>query len=289
MDNLYQNLRKQLRPIKIYTKKILKYFSKLILFFIPNIILDFTLERKKICKKNSISFSIRDYGENCRFRSSTFTTKEPDTLKWIESFDKDSIFIDIGANLGIYSLYASFFSKKVLSFEPDALNYSLLNLNILDNKLAHKIIAYPLSIHKISEFNTLNIQKYEYGGALSSFSNETDQFQKKFLPTFKQGSYAKSLNDVYNELVASESNNSQDIHCKIDVDGNEKIIMDGAIEILKSKKIKSFLIELDTSRDDYDSTIKIFKDFKYDLISKKSSPMFKEVFVTTQNHIFYAS
>ena len=105
--------------------------SKFLLLFIPNIILDYSLERKKFCKNGLISFSIRNYGEVCRFRSSTFAIKEPDTLKWIESFDKNSTFIDIGANVGIYSIYASHFTSQVFSFEPDALNYSLLNLYIL--------------------------------------------------------------------------------------------------------------------------------------------------------------
>ena len=288
MIKLYKDIRKKLRPLKRFIKNALGYFSKFILFFIPSIILDYSLERKKICKNGLISFSIRNYGDVCRFRASTFATKEPDTLKWIESFDKESIFIDIGANVGIYSIYASYFSNRVFSFEPDALNYSLLNLNILDNNLSSRILAYPLSIHSESKFDTLNIQNYQYGGALSSFSNQKDQFQKDFLPIFKQGSFSISLDSVFEKIINDYSNTSNEIHCKIDVDGNEKIILDGAIETFKSKIIKSVLIELDHTRNDYEIVINFFKNCGYELVSKKSSPIHKEIFETTQNYIFYA-
>ena len=288
MINFYRNLRKHMRPIKVFSKKILRYFSKFVLLFIPNIILDYSLERKKFCKNGLISFSIRNYGEVCRFRSSTFAIKEPDTLKWIESFDKNSTFIDIGANVGIYSIYASHFTSQVFSFEPDALNYSLLNLNILDNNLAGKILAYPLSIHNKCKFDTLNIQNYQYGGALSSFANQKDQFQKSFLPVFKQGSFSITLDDIFEKIIKNNSTPPQEIHCKIDVDGNEKIILEGANETFRSKNIKSFLVELDNTRDDYETVIKFFKNYGYALVSMESSPVFKEVFETTQNHIFYA-
>ena len=43
-----------------------------------------------------------------RFRLNTFWTKEPETLEWIRSFKKKNktiIFWDIGANVGLYSIY----------------------------------------------------------------------------------------------------------------------------------------------------------------------------------------
>ena len=39
------------------------------------------------------------------YRAMTFLTKEPDTIKWIESFDNDMVFWDVGANIGIFSCY----------------------------------------------------------------------------------------------------------------------------------------------------------------------------------------
>ena len=41
-------------------------------------------------------------------RIKTYINDEPQTLEWIESFEKNSIFYDIGSNIGGYSFIASF-------------------------------------------------------------------------------------------------------------------------------------------------------------------------------------
>ncbi len=43
----------------------------------------------------------------CRYRADTFSSKEPETLAWIDNFSENSIFWDIGANVGLYSIYAA--------------------------------------------------------------------------------------------------------------------------------------------------------------------------------------
>ena len=49
-------------------------------------------------------------------RAQTLFTKEPVIISWIRKFIKDRIFFDIGANVGIYSIYAEKISKvKVYS------------------------------------------------------------------------------------------------------------------------------------------------------------------------------
>ena len=53
-----------------------------------------------------------------RYRHKTFFTKEPETLKWIDNFEKKDIFYDIGANVGLYSIYAAKKRKvKVYCFD----------------------------------------------------------------------------------------------------------------------------------------------------------------------------
>ena len=48
------------------------------------------------------------------WRSNTILTKEPETIEWINNFKKKEILYDIGANVGIYSLFAS--KKKNSNF-----------------------------------------------------------------------------------------------------------------------------------------------------------------------------
>ena len=39
-----------------------------------------------------------------QYRADTFSSKEPKTLKWIEQFEDNKCFWDVGANVGLYSL-----------------------------------------------------------------------------------------------------------------------------------------------------------------------------------------
>ena len=77
-----------------------------------------------------------------KWRVETFFTKEPETLKWIESFKKNSniIFWDIGANIGLYSIYTAinFKRSKIISFEPSTLNLNILSRNVSLNNLEKK-------------------------------------------------------------------------------------------------------------------------------------------------------
>ena len=79
------------------------------------------------------------------WRAETYETKEPDTIEWIDSFFREGdVIYDIGANIGQYSLYAAKKLKgncRILAFEPEALNYSKLNKNIVLNNLTDSITA----------------------------------------------------------------------------------------------------------------------------------------------------
>ena len=61
--------------------------------------------------KKALPFALDTSNEIPKFRAETFWTKEPETIQWIDdnlSFkSKTDLFIDVGANIGIYSLYAA--------------------------------------------------------------------------------------------------------------------------------------------------------------------------------------
>ena len=234
-----------------------------------------------VYKDGETIFKILDMGEITRMRANLFESKEPETLNWIDSFNKDDSFIDIGANVGVYSLYAALKNHKVISIEPDALNYALLNMNIRENNLSNLIIAYNLSIHDSSIFSAFNISSYEWGGALNSFDNNKDYRGEEFKPVHYQGSYGISLDEFLDKT------NSSPNHIKIDVDGNEYLILKGAFNTLRSKSLLSVLVELDESRDDYLDSIKLIKSAGLNLLEKTHAEMFdNSEYSTTYNHIF---
>ena len=91
--------------------------------------------------KNENKVELQIYTPNalCAFRAETFSTKEPETLEWIEEFGANgAVLFDIGANIGLYSIYHSVLNKgKVIAFEPSFFNLKLL---------AKILISTPLRI-----------------------------------------------------------------------------------------------------------------------------------------------
>ena len=116
-------------------------FLKNINYLLPNYI----LKSKFILKKNGKRiFTLRNWGGSTAYRGKNFYTKEPETIAWINSFNKKYTFFDIGTNIGIYSLYAAAINiNQIYSLEPCPLNFACLNQNIYDNQFQKKITAYP--------------------------------------------------------------------------------------------------------------------------------------------------
>ena len=53
------------------------------------------------------------------WRVDTFSSKEPETLEWIDSLPEGSVLWDVGANVGLYSVYAAKKRRcRVWAFEP---------------------------------------------------------------------------------------------------------------------------------------------------------------------------
>ena len=76
-----------------------------------------------------------------KWRVETLRTKKPETLEWIDTFNKNEkiIFWDIGANIGLYSIYNALNNNSLtISFEPSTSNLRTLSKNIYLNNLQNK-------------------------------------------------------------------------------------------------------------------------------------------------------
>ena len=79
------------------------------------------------------------------FRSGA-CAKEPETARWIRrTAHPGSVFYDIGACVGSYSLIAAALGASVHAFEPSALNYAQLQLNAWLNE-AEALTAWPVAL-----------------------------------------------------------------------------------------------------------------------------------------------
>lgn len=176
-------------------------------------------------------------------RATTYSIKEPDTLDWLDSFEPDSCYFDIGANIGQYALYpAKKYGNRiqVYAFEPQSNNYYTLNKNISLNQLAGNILSYCIAISDKTEFSTLYVPKFIPGGNRSQFGVE-DLENMKMPATHYQGMFGITLDDLCEQWGFRYPN-----YIKIDVDGLEMPILNGAANVLRNPALKSVIIELGT-------------------------------------------
>jgi FkbM family methyltransferase len=197
-------------------------------------------------------------------RAKTYSIKEPDTLDWLDSFEPDSCFFDLGANIGQYSLYPAkkFGDKiKIYAFEPQCINYYLLNRNIYLNKLEKNITAYGVAISGTSGFSKLYIPKFIGGGNRSQFGKEDLNTMKK-PASHIQGMFGVTLDDLCSKWGLPCPN-----YIKIDVDGIEIAIINGAGNTLKNPDLRSVIVELGTD-DEQREAVKLMKQAGFEVKSK---------------------
>jgi FkbM family methyltransferase len=184
--------------------------------------------------------------ELARWRADTFLSKEPETLDWIDDFEDGDVFWDIGANIGLYSLYAAAGgrAKHVLSFEPSPWNAALLSEHIRINGYSDRVGVYTLALAEATCPDTLFMRNTETASAGSSLGEPVGEFGERFDPIFRQAALGVRIDDFVAWGAPAPT------MMKIDVDGTEERVLAGAAATLASKELRSVSIELDDSRAD---------------------------------------
>jgi len=186
------------------------------------------------------------------FRVDSFATKEPETLDWIDSMDEKAIVWDIGANVGLYSIYAAKSKNcKVFAFEPSIFNLELLGRNIFVNKLNDKIFIVPNALSGDMGINIMRLTTTEWGGAQSSYGASIGWDGKPIKDIFTFNTVGLSM-DQANSIMKIP----QPDYIKMDVDGIEHIILANGEKVLK--KIKSILVEINDDFSEQSKKAKIY-------------------------------
>jgi FkbM family methyltransferase len=178
-------------------------------------------------------------------RASSALSKEPDTIEWIERFGPGDVFWDVGANVGVFSLYAAMRRRvRVLAFEPFADNYMALCKNIDINALGDRITPYCVAIAGNTELGLLNLASREMGAALHQFGRrgETSRYWTGTNSAFAQGMLGYTIDDFIRQFQPPFPT------CvKLDVDGLEWQILQGSRQTLRDPRLQSIMVELSTS------------------------------------------
>lgn len=170
-----------------------------------------------------------------RWRSDTFWTKEPETLEWIRWFlqqgSQIANFIDVGANIGIYSLYAAVVNSnvKIVAVEPVGRTVQELNQNIQLNRFENRIEVVQSALSSTHALGRMVGGDDRIGSSGSQFVEGAD-----------------SSGDTIHAIIGDQLIKDKTI-CgtivKIDTDGNELDIIHGFEQSLAEKLIASILIE----------------------------------------------
>ena len=141
---------------------------------------------------------------------------------------KNDLFIDIGANVGHYSLLAAGICKsRVMAFEPISSTFSKLKKNIELNNLNGRVKTFNLGIGDENTFLNFTTNR----GAMNSVAQEHDS------EVIKVG--VEKLDVILED--------KKPVFLKIDVEGFEYFVLKGAKNVLANESLKYIIIEMNFS------------------------------------------
>jgi FkbM family methyltransferase len=201
------------------------------------------------CEVHQGGISVRYITTNTllKWRVESLFEKEPSTIEWIAGFREDEVLVDVGANVGMYTVWAAKTrGVRVFAFEPEAQNYGLLNRNLALNSLDGRVKAYCLALSDVEGFSELHLSDLKAGGSCHSLGERVDYNHRPMQPQFSQGCMSARLDDLVSRGVVPEPD-----YVKIDVDGFEPKVIAGAAKLLRGTRLKSLLVEINQNLPDH--------------------------------------
>jgi FkbM family methyltransferase len=196
------------------------------------------MELTRTIEHRGVSLTFAAPNELARARADTFSTKEPETLEWIDGIPEGALVWDIGANVGLYTCYAAKHRAcRVFAFEPSIFNLELLARNVVLNGLVGKVTVVPLPLSGESAASRLNMSSTDWGGAMSTFGEEYGHDGRALRKVFEYPTIGVSMTDAVNLLKIPRPD-----YIKMDVDGIEHLILKGGMPVLR--EVKGILIEI---------------------------------------------
>lgn len=147
----------------------------------------------------------------------------------------EDVFVDVGANIGSYTLLSSsFIGAKTISVEPVPVTFQYLTDNISLNQANDKVVLLNIGLaDKVSELKFTSVLD-----AVNHVLPENSKSDENFI-------------SVKVDTLDNITKDDHPICLKIDVEGYETLVIKGAEETLKKDSLKAIIIELNGSADMY--------------------------------------
>jgi len=166
--------------------------------------------------------------------------------------DNYNIFLDIGANIGTYSILFADKGLKVFAFEPVMSNYKALVKNIKLNNIENKVTTFPFALGAKKRKAGFTFDPINTG---ASHLSENDDFLDKVVnPEFVEGQIIP-FDEIYEELNIK---NNDRVFVKIDVEGMEPDVLKGATKFLTNHT--NILIVLESKHSGRDDIKKLLSN-----------------------------
>ena len=170
-------------------------------------------------------------------RVMTLMTRQPATIAWIDAFQPESVFWDVGANIGVFTLYAALRGDvRVVAFEPAAVNYFLLSANCEANRFDSRVQCLLAGLGRGRSIAELEVSQFAAGKSFSFLGK--DQSYKG-----RQAALVLSIDQLVEDYGMACPN-----YIKIDVPGISEDIIAGGERTLQRKDVREVHIELTTSK-----------------------------------------
>lgn len=192
----------------------------------------------------------------------------------LDNLKSDDLFVDIGANLGAYTILASkVIGARTISIEPIPSTFSRLRQNIYINEIDDKV-----ELHNVGLADKTGVLR---------FSDSQDTENRVLLDNI-ESSVEVNVSTLDEVLRGREPS-----MMKIDVEGYELPVLKGAKNLLKNKFLRIIILELNDSGLKYgydnESIVSFLSNYgfvaqSYDVQSKTLTK--KEYFSWTGNVIF---
>lgn len=234
-----------------------KYFSS----FLKKVSLDAKTFKKKLHTGQLINLKAEDHIQRTLLWYGFY--EKNSILQWEQFIENDAVVIDIGANIGYYTLIAANKAGRgrVHSFEPVTVSYEALQQNIQLNHLTN------VTVNAVGISNNESLQTYY----ISSADNRGMSGMKR--PENFSG-LSEKKQTITLDSYAIKNNLSRIDIIKIDIEGNELNALKGMHTILAQNKpilfievIKEHLIKFGTGIDDVYAFLKSYGYTPYKIAS----------------------
>jgi FkbM family methyltransferase len=197
-----------------------------------------------------------------KWRVDSLFEKEPITIQWIGELAAGEVLVDVGANVGMYTIWAAKTrGARVFAFEPEAQNYALLNRNITMNGVGGQVKAYCVALSDVGGYSELHLSDLQPGGSCHSLGERVDFKHEPMNPKYSQGCVAARLEDLVAVGLVPTPH-----YIKIDVDGFEPKVIAGSRKVLTDRTLRSLLIETNQNLADHRQMVGELQSlgFRYD-------------------------